>query len=277
MSLAGEPRVCRAVVASLLEPVLREVDGDDAVGAGEPAADDSAQADEAAAEDGADRARLDARREEDGADAGRQSACERRAAFEGRLRAHLRQRDLRHHGVLRERRRAHEVPQRIAAATESRRAVGEEAEALLVADRDAAVRAVAQAVDALAALRSEQRHDVVALADEGHPVADTLDNAGTLVAEHARHVAAGIRPRRGVEVGVADAAGDETDERLACLRLLQLDVLHDERLPELLQHCGANLHAAIVSLFVSRPGTSSGWSMRAGLSTRRTYRGSAGR
>ena len=54
-----EPRVGRAVMASLREPPLGEVDGDDPVGAREPAADHGAEPDEAAAEDGAGRARLD--------------------------------------------------------------------------------------------------------------------------------------------------------------------------------------------------------------------------
>ena len=157
MSSAGEPRVGRAVVARLRETLLGEVDGDDPLGACEPAADHRAEADEAAAEDGADRAGLDARGVEGGADPGREPARERRAPFERRLRAHLRERDLGHDGVLREGRRAHEVAQRIAVAAEPRRPVREEAEPLLVADRDAAVRPRAAAVDALAALGREQR------------------------------------------------------------------------------------------------------------------------
>ncbi len=40
------------------EPLLGQVDGDDPLGAGEPAADHRSEADEAAAEDGADRAGL---------------------------------------------------------------------------------------------------------------------------------------------------------------------------------------------------------------------------
>jgi hypothetical protein len=40
---------------------------------------------------------------------------------------------------------------------------------------------------------------------------------------------------------VADAAGDDPDERLACLRLRQLDLLDDERLPELLENCGPDV------------------------------------
>ena len=58
--------------------------------------------------------------------------------------------------------RAHEVAERLAVAREPRRAVGQVALVLLLADREAEVRARAAAVDALAALRREQRDDVVA-------------------------------------------------------------------------------------------------------------------
>ena len=46
----------------------------------------------------------------------------------------------------------------------------------------------------------------------------------------------------GVEIGVADPAGDEPDQHLPGLRLGQLDLLDPERLPELLEHRGAHLH-----------------------------------
>ena len=74
----------------------------------------------------------------------------------------LRERDLGHHRGLGERRGAHEVAQRLAVAREPRRAVGEVAVPLLVADREAAVGAAAEAVDAPPALRREQRDHVVA-------------------------------------------------------------------------------------------------------------------
>ena len=246
MSLAGEPRVRGAVVRRLREPLLGEVDGDDPLGAGQPAADHRPEADEAAAEHGTGRAGLHARGVDGGADARREPARERRAAFERRLRAHLGERDLRHHRVLREGRRAHEVAERVTVPAEPGRAVGEVAEPLLVPDRDAAVRARAQAVDALPALRCEQRHHVVAGRDERHAVAHALDDACALVPEHARRVAGRIGARRRVEVGVADAARDEPDERLARLRLGQLDVLDDERLSELLENGGADLHPPIL-------------------------------
>ena len=128
---------------------------------------------------------------------------------------------------------------------EARRAVGQEAEPLLVADRDAAVRPRAQAVHALAALGREQRDDVVAGRDEAAAaLADPLDDAGALVPEHAGRVSGRIGPGGRVQVGVADAAGGEPDERLACLRLVELDLLDDERLAELLEDGGPDLHGA---------------------------------
>ena len=76
---------------------------------------------------------------------------------------HLRERDLGHDRVLGEGRRAHEMADRLAVAREPRRPVREVAEVLLLADREAEVRPIAAAVDALAALRREERDDVIAL------------------------------------------------------------------------------------------------------------------
>src|SRR5262249_6033056 len=154
------------------------------------------------------------------------------------------QRDLRDDGVLGERGRAHEVPERLAIPLQARRAVGQEPEPLHAADRHTTVRPRAEAVDALATLRREQGDDVVARRDESAPaLTDLLADAGAFVSEHARRVARGVRTRSRVQVGMADPARREPDERLAGLRLLELDLLHGERLTELLQHGGANLHA----------------------------------
>ena len=224
-----------------------EVDGDDPLRAGEAAADHGAEADEAAAEDDARRARLDARRVEGSADPRREPAREWRATVERRLGADLRERDLGHHRVLGEGRGAHEVAQRLAVAREPRRAVGQVAEPLLVADREAAVGAVAEAVDARPALRREQRDHVVARGDERDALADPLDDTRALVAEHAGRVAGRVGAGSGVEVGVADAAGGEPDEHLAGLRLGEIDLLDDERAAELLEHRCANLHGASLS------------------------------
>ena len=131
---------------------------------------------------------------------------------------------------------------RLAVQREARRAVREVALVLLLADREAEVRAVAAAVDALAALRREERDDVIAGRERRDALADLLDDAGALVPEHGRRVAGRIGARGGVEIGVADAAGDEAHEHLAGARLGQLDLAHDERLPELLEDGGSDLH-----------------------------------
>ena len=127
-------------------------------------------------------------------------------------------------------------------AREARGAVGQVALALLLADREADVRLRAQAVLALAALRREQRHDVVADREVAHALADRLDDARALVAEHRRRVARRVDARGGVHVRVADAAGDEAHEHLALPRLRELELLHHERLSELLQHCCTHPH-----------------------------------
>ena len=69
------------------------------------------------------------------------------------------------------------MAQRLAAAREPRGAVGQVAEVLLLADRQAEVGQRAAAVHALAALGREQRHDVVALAQQRDALAEALDDA----------------------------------------------------------------------------------------------------
>ena len=86
-------------------------------------------------------------------------------------------------------------------------------------------------MDALAALGREERHDVVARADERHAFPHRLDDARTLVPEDARRVPGRVGAGRRVEVRVAHAARDEADEHLAGLRLGEVDLLDDERLP----------------------------------------------
>ena len=237
------------------EPVVREVDRDDPLGSGQPRADDRAEPDEPTPEDDTGRPGLDARGVERCADTGREAAGEWRAALERRIGRDLRERDLGHHRVLGERRRAHEVAQRLSAEGETRGAVREVAETLLVADGGAAIRPRAQAMDALTALRGEERHDVVALRDERHIVAHPLDDACALVPSTHGAYPLGSAPGSCVEIRVADAARDEPDEHFAGLRLCEVHILDDERLPELLEHGGADLHAAPFERWTGRLST----------------------
>ena len=81
------------------------------------------------------------------------------------------------------------------------------------------------AVLALAALRREERDDVVAGLDVAHALPNALDDAGALVAEHGRRVAGRVGAGGRVEVRVADAARHEPDEHLAGLGLRELELL----------------------------------------------------
>ena len=79
---------------------------------------------------------------------------------------------------------------------------------------------------------------MVAGLDIGDAVADRLDHTGALVSEHRRGVTGGIRARRRVEIGVADAARDEAYEHFARSRLGETRLLlHLEWSPEVLQDC----------------------------------------
>ncbi len=225
-----------------LEPILREIDADDALRAGQAAAGNGAEADHPRPEHGAGGSGLDLGGVEGGAEPGGQPAGEQAGAVERGVGAHLRQRDLGHHGGLRERRGTHEVAKRIAVELQARGAVGQVAQVLLLAYRQAEVGARVAAVDALTALRGEQRDHVVADRERAHLGADGLDDAGALVAQHGRRVARRVDARRGVEVGVADAAGDQPHQDLALLRLGELDLADVQRRAEFLEHRGADLH-----------------------------------
>src|SRR5205085_7750307 len=213
----------------------------------QPATCDRAQADHARTEDDARGSRLDLRGVDRGAEPRRQPACEETRAVEWSIVAHLGERDLGHDGVLGERGSSHEMADRLAVARQPGRAVGQVALVLLVADREAEIRARVAAVDALAALGREERDDVVAGREGRDAVADAFDDACALVAEHRRRVTGGIRAGSGVQVGVADAARDEPDEHFAGVRLREIELLHRERGAEVVENRGSDLHRRIVS------------------------------
>src|SRR5207244_3948099 len=113
---------------------------------------------------------------------------------------------------------------------------------LQLANGQTEIRPVIAAVLALAALRPEERDDVVARRDIRHAVAYDLDDACAFVPEHCRRIAGGVGARSGVEVGVTDTAGDEPYEHLSGLRFGELQFLNLERRAELFEDCGADLH-----------------------------------
>jgi len=136
-----------------LEPVLREIDAHNSFGALQTAAGNSAEPDHARAEDDAGRAAHDLRGVHRSTEPGGEPASEQARAVERGLGVDLRQRDLRHDRVLRERGCPHEVPDRVTVARETRRSVREITLVLLLANGQAEIGAVIAAVLALAALR----------------------------------------------------------------------------------------------------------------------------
>ena len=180
-----------------------------------------AEAHQPGAEDHAGRAGLDLGDVERGADPGGGAAGERADHVERRLGVDLRERDLRHHGRLGERARAHEVAQLVAVPVEPRGAVRQVALVLLVADGEAEVgRSDRQWMHS----RHWGENSVTTWSPGAtlvtpSPTSSTTPDA--LVAEHRRRVAGGVGAAGGVEVGVADAAGRQAHEHLARPRPLE--------------------------------------------------------
>ena len=192
-----------------------DVHADDLVGPRDSRALDHVEADAAEAEHHDVGAGLDPGRVDHGADAGRDAATDVADLVERRVLADFRERDLRQHGVVRERRAAHVVVDLLAADREPAGAVRHHALALGGADRRAQVGLVRQARFALPAFRRVERDHVVALAQRRHARAHVDDHAGALVPEDHREesLRVGARPRELVRV--AHAAGPDLDQHLA--------------------------------------------------------------
>jgi hypothetical protein len=101
----------------------------------------------------------------------------------------------------------------------------------------------ARAPAAAPAPRDERGDDVVADSQPAHPWADRLDDAGSLVPSavgEVRHLAVRLGD---VVVGVAQARGDEPDEHLVILRVVDLRVDHLPRPGLLEEHRRPRPHA----------------------------------
>ena len=222
-----------------------DVDGDDPAGLGHHRALDHGQADAAEAEHGHAGPGLDLRGVEHRADAGGDAAAEQADLVERRRRVHLGGGDLGDDRVLRERRRAHVVVERLAAGGEPGAAVGHHAPALGDADSLAQVRLARHAELALAALRRVERDDVVAGRDGRYAGADILDDRAALVAEDGREHPLGVGAGQRVGVRVADAGGDVSDEDFALLRPFDVDLFDLEWLARFMGHGGSRLHRVL--------------------------------
>ncbi len=239
---AAGPSVGRALAAGEREPVLGQVNTDDPLGAPQATARDRSQPDHPGTEHDAGRALADAGGVHRRTQPSRQATGEQARMVGLGVGRDLRERDLRHHGVLGEGARSHEVSDRLAVERQPGRPVRQVAEVLLLADREAQVRIRTAAVHALAALGREQRDDAVAGRDARDAVADPLDDTRALVTEHRRRVAGRVDARGGVHVRVADAARLQPDQHLSCARLREIELSDLQRLAELLEQGGADLH-----------------------------------
>ena len=77
--------------------------------------------------------------------------------------------------------------------------------------------------------------------DGGHPIAHLLDYPSALVSQHHRQFGPAHRAIHDVQTAVTDAAGGETNEHLARVRLVEINRFHRERLAHAMQHRGLNL------------------------------------
>ena len=183
---------------------------------------------------------------DDGADAGGHAAADVAHLVERRVVADLRQRDLRQHGEIRERRAAHVVMERLAAERKAAGAIGHQALALRRADRRAEVGLARQARLALPALGRVERNHVIALLERRHAGADVDHDARALVAEDRRKEALRIRAGARVFVGVADAGRLDLDQHLARLGGSEIDRLDGEGCPCLVRNRRPDFHVCLL-------------------------------
>ena len=107
----------------------------------------------------------------------------------------------------------------------------------------AEVRMAAEALRTGAAEAGQAGDDVIADPHRGDVLADRLDDAGALVAQHEgpieREAAVAVDD---VQIAVADAGGNGADQHLAAPRLVDVDLLDRQRLVHLAEDGGCHLH-----------------------------------
>ena len=207
-----------------LAPRRIDVDADDHVGADHARALDHVEADAAEAEHHDLGARLDLRGVDHRADAGGDAAADVADLVEGRVLADLRQRDLRHHGVVGEGRGAHVVVQLLARRARSgccRRASG---------PGPGSRGSPGTGWSCGFRQYSHSRHSGVysgmtwsPFFSDFTPGADVDHDARALVAEDRGEQAFRIGARERELIGVADAGGLDLDQHLAGPRAFEVD------------------------------------------------------
>ena len=206
------------------------VDRDDARGTRHRRAVHRGQPDAAAADHRDGGARFHLGGMEHRADTGHHAAADQRAAIQRHVVAHLHHRMFVHQHLLGERGQVHRLVQHLALPGEPARGAGQQLHLGVLAE----VRMAGHALRAFAAEHRQAGDDVIAGLDVGDIVADRLDHAGRLVAEHARG-GERIQALHEMQVGVAEAGEGGAHQHLAALQRRVLHVLDGERLMRLVE------------------------------------------
>src|SRR5215469_6822294 len=233
-------------------PLRVQVDTHDHIGTGHSAALDYIEPDAAEAENNHISARLDLGSIDHRPNPGRDPAADIADLVEGGVLADLRDRDLWQYGEIRKGRRAHVVVDLTAAERKAAGAVRHHPLALRGADRDTEIGLARKTILALAAFRSVERDDMVALGDARHAASDIDDDAGPFMAEYRREKPLRIAARQRKLVRVADPRRFDFDKHLSILRAVELNLFDLERLSGLESNSGASLQSLLLGFELTR-------------------------
>ena len=181
---------------------------------------------------------LHLRRMEHRADTGHHAATHQRAAIERHVVAHLHHGMLVHQHVFGEGREVERLVQHLALPGEPPRGTGQQLHLGVLAE----IRMAGHALRALAAEHRQAGDHVIAWLDVGDVLADRLDHAGRLVAQHAWR-GERIQALDEMQVGVTQAGVGGAHQHLAALQRRVLHVLDGERLVRLVEDSG--LHGSL--------------------------------
>lgn len=234
--------VRRSLGPGELELLGNAVDRDDEVRPREAGAGDHLQPDSAAPDDGDRFCGLYAgdvtHRAHPGDDAASEESCmPQRQLLRDRYRA------AHHHDrVLCEARGSQTVlERRPVREPETARPVHQHAPSAVLRDELAQIRLACDAVAARATCGDEAERDTVAGLDV---LTDLFDHACAFVSEDDRPVPVPELAVRVAHIRVADPGGPDTHEDLACLRRVEIHLLHRYGLPGMSEHRGLHPHAA---------------------------------
>ena len=237
-------RVRRAAVDRIGQLLLRDIDGDHALGPSSAGAHHSRQANAATAKYRHAVARAYIAGVPDGTDASRHGAANDRGNVERRVVGDHNAGVVGHDARVGEGREERVVEDRLAITRQTRRAVHQSTRTHRGPGGPAHMPQPAIALLAATTGRCpRERHPLPNLQPRAR--ADCLDDARSLMPKHRRHRRRRLTVHR-VLIGVADAAPGQADQCLARAGVGELQLLHLKRLVERGQHGSADLHTRVL-------------------------------